>query len=123
MERCTNCIPGRFEPIFKLTDAVSRGSRRSMGHCPAHPDRHRSLSLRVADDGRLLVHCFRGCTFDEICKAANLDLQTSSPARLHLEQNTHGWLLSMNGANVPTYCAPKQNTQLPNVFASSPRFI
>ena len=36
-----------------------------MVHCPAHEDRTKSLSWRIAE-GRLLLHCFAGCTFDEI---------------------------------------------------------
>ena len=38
-------------------------------HCPAHDDRHPSLSIRNGDDGRLLLHCFAGCGFFEIIGA------------------------------------------------------
>lgn len=34
--------------------------------CPAHDDRTPSLAFRDGDDGRLLAHCFAGCTFDAI---------------------------------------------------------
>lgn len=34
--------------------------RGSMLHCPAHDDRHPSLSVSVRNE-RLLVHCFAGC--------------------------------------------------------------
>jgi hypothetical protein len=41
------------------------GARRSgaqwVARCPAHGDRTPSLSLRDADDGRVLVHCHAGC--------------------------------------------------------------
>jgi DNA primase len=33
-----------------------------MARCPAHEDRNPSLSLKDADDGRILVKCFAGCT-------------------------------------------------------------
>jgi hypothetical protein len=42
---------------------------RGVIRCPAHEDRHPSLSWRV-DGGKVLLHCFRGCTFDEIRAAA-----------------------------------------------------
>jgi hypothetical protein len=43
---------------------------KGMAHCPAHEDPGKSLSWRWAENGRLLLHCFAGCTFDEI-KAAS----------------------------------------------------
>ncbi len=38
-------------------------------HCPAHPDEHPSLKVDQADDGRVLVHCFAGCTQEAVIKA------------------------------------------------------
>ena len=32
-----------------------------MARCPAHHDREPSLSIREADDGKILVHCHAGC--------------------------------------------------------------
>ncbi len=37
--------------------------------CPAHPDKNPSLSVAEGDDGRILLHCHRGCSFEEILKA------------------------------------------------------
>ena len=34
--------------------------------CPAHEDRSPSLSLRDADDGRVLVHCHAGCSQSDV---------------------------------------------------------
>ena len=36
--------------------------------CPAHEDKQPSLSWRLAGD-TVLLHCFAGCTFDEIRRA------------------------------------------------------
>jgi len=41
-------------------------------HCPAHDDREPSLSVRVADDGRLLLYCHAGCRFADILTAAGI---------------------------------------------------
>ena len=38
-----------------------RSGRGYAARCPAHDDRTPSLSLRDAEDGRVLVHCFSGC--------------------------------------------------------------
>lgn len=61
-----------------LPDKLARlaGLRRSgsgwSGQCPAHRDRHPSLSIGFGTDGRLLLHCFAGCTFQEIVAALGL---------------------------------------------------
>ena len=39
-----------------------------IARCPAHADRSPSLSIRDAD-GRVLVHCFGGCTQDDVIEA------------------------------------------------------
>lgn len=51
--------------LEKLTRA---GDRQWIACCPAHDDRNPSLSVRD-DDGRALLHCFAGCTFDSIKEA------------------------------------------------------
>lgn len=38
--------------------------------CPAHEDRHNSVSIREVDGGTV-VHCFRGCTYGSILKAVD----------------------------------------------------
>ena len=48
-----------------------RGHGKWSARCPAHEDRSPSLSMREGDRG-LLVHCFSGCTVEEICEALNL---------------------------------------------------
>lgn len=54
-----------------------RGVRKSgqgwEAFCPAHPDREkRSLSVGVADDGKILLRCFVGCTAGAIVTALQL---------------------------------------------------
>jgi hypothetical protein len=42
-------------------------------NCPAHDDRTASLSIGEGENGRLLLKCFAGCTFDAILKAAGVE--------------------------------------------------
>jgi hypothetical protein len=39
---------------------------RGMLRCPAHEDKVKSLSYRWLSDGKLLLHCFAGCTWEQI---------------------------------------------------------
>jgi hypothetical protein len=43
--------------------------RGGLCRCPAHRDRHPSLSVTDAPDGRLLTHCFSGCSPEAVWNA------------------------------------------------------
>lgn len=55
---------------MNFEEFVSRlkGQQGHMFLCPAHDDRNPSLSVKE-DDGKLLVKCFAGCSFEEVCEA------------------------------------------------------
>ncbi len=61
------------------------GAKKTPGgylvRCPAHEDRSPSLSLSDGRDGRVLLHCFAGCTFASIVAALHLDPADLSPKR------------------------------------------
>ena len=48
--------------------------------CPAHQDRHPSLSIGVGKDRRILLKCHAGCTFESIVQAAHLSISDVFPA-------------------------------------------
>lgn len=58
-----------------LVDARSVGPGKWQGHCPAHQDRSPSLSIRAGSDGRVLLHCFAGCSHLAIAAALNLNVR------------------------------------------------
>ncbi len=63
-------------------DRVRRtGPASWTARCPAHDDNGPSLSVKEADDGRALVHCFAGCTADEVVGALGLTLADLYPPR------------------------------------------
>lgn len=51
--------------IANALGAKGRGPRW-VARCPAHDDAAPSLSIGTGDDGRVLLHCFAGCTFADI---------------------------------------------------------
>lgn len=62
-----------IETIMARLERVSGGKGRYRACCPnAHSSKDPSLSVRVADDGRVLAHCFKGCSFDQIVTAVGL---------------------------------------------------
>lgn len=70
------------DKLLAAAEGVRRtGEGRYMLRCLAHKDRSASLSMRVLDDGRVLLHCFAGCSVDEIVRAAGLELQDLFPPR------------------------------------------
>lgn len=49
--------------------------------CPAHDDRHPSLSIRLAEDGKLLLKCWSGCGAADIVAAVGMELSDLFPRR------------------------------------------
>ena len=49
-----------------LIQARRTGADRWQARCPAHEDRFPSLSIREGQGGRVLIHCFAGCTHTAI---------------------------------------------------------
>ncbi len=55
-----------LDNILQRLDAVRANSSGHTARCPAHDDRHNSLSVAEGEDGRVLLKCFAGCTVDAI---------------------------------------------------------
>lgn len=62
------------ETLLSLLDGVRNTSRGWSSRCPSHIDKSPSLSIREAEDGRILLHCFAGCTTPEVCSAIGIRL-------------------------------------------------
>lgn len=52
--------------------------------CPAHDDSSASLSIKICEDGRVLIHCFAGCDIQNILGAVGLTLDDIVPQRIDL---------------------------------------
>jgi hypothetical protein len=74
----------RLDEFLARLENLRKSGRGWSARCPAHVDRSNSLSVALGDDGRLLVHCFAGCTVAEIVGAMGLhitDLFPDAPPR------------------------------------------
>jgi hypothetical protein len=61
--------------LLDRLDNVRQSGKSWRASCPAHDGRSRStLSVCIGDDGRVLIHCFAGCTALEIVHAVGLEL-------------------------------------------------
>ena len=66
--------------LERLEAVKATGHGRWMARCPAHDDRHPSLS--IGDGDRILVHCFAGCAVEDVLTAVGLELSDLFPERL-----------------------------------------
>ena len=61
-----NSVPQIEAIVYALK--ARRCGKGFVAHCPAHDDRSPSLSIRESE-GRLLVHCFSGCSQEQVIGA------------------------------------------------------
>ncbi len=58
--------------LARLEKSRKTGANNWIACCPAHEDGSPSLTIHASDDGRILVKCFAGCSFEEIKDAVGL---------------------------------------------------
>lgn len=64
-----------IEHIIDRLDMVKKtGDAKYIARCPAHEDKSPSLSLRELHDGRVLMHCFGGCSAGDVMDSIGLAL-------------------------------------------------
>lgn len=66
--------------LSRLEKVKETGADRWVACCPAHADRSPSLSIRD-DDGKVLLHCFAGCSAIDVLAAVGLDWDAVFPTR------------------------------------------
>lgn len=69
--------------LERLAGVKSIGPGKYKARCPAHEDKSPSLSVRVLDDGRTLVHCFAGCGAADVVESLGLKLDVLFPEKEH----------------------------------------
>src|SRR5262245_4010185 len=69
--------------LAKLENVQGTGSHLR-ARCPVHDDSRNSLSVGEDEDGTVLLHCFVGCTVEQIVSALGLSLaDLFPPTRKH----------------------------------------
>lgn len=70
------------DKLLSLLHGVKRtGERRWIARCPSHQDRSPSLAIRELPDGKVLVHCFSGCSAAEVLASVSLSLEDLFPEK------------------------------------------
>jgi hypothetical protein len=71
-------------PIDKVLDKLTSAKKQVEGSgwaalCPAHDDKHHSLSVGIGDEGAAVLYCHAGCEFADIVKALGLEQEDLFP--------------------------------------------
>lgn len=65
--------------LSRLDKVKAAGAGKWKACCAAHDDREPSLSIREADDGKVLLHCWAGCDAESIAAAIGLTVRDLFP--------------------------------------------
>lgn len=67
--------------VLSRLNKVRHNRKGWSARCPAHEDRRNSLSVTEASNGRVLIHCFAGCTPKMVFDALGISMKKSSSSR------------------------------------------
>jgi hypothetical protein len=68
-----------LDNLLSRLHKVQKRGKDYMACCSAHDDRSPSLTISEKDDGRILIHCFGGCSADEVLSAIGLEMKDLMP--------------------------------------------
>lgn len=60
--------------LNRLDQVIKTGKDQFRSRCPAHGSRGRTLSIKELGDGRVLIHCFAGCSPSKVMNTIGLGL-------------------------------------------------
>lgn len=67
--------------LDKLDKVRKTGNGQWVACCPAHEDKKPSLGIRELEDGRVLLHCWSGCSVEDILGAIGCTFDDLSPPK------------------------------------------
>lgn len=114
-----------IDRVLERLDKVRKSGKGWLACCPSHDDRSASLAVTEAD-GKILLNCFAGCTFSEICGALGMEekemfaeeinLKTDSRfffTKKHLDDiDTKIWLVAQGHADIENGCITEKEIEL-----------
>jgi hypothetical protein len=62
------------QAIADFLSAHRSGTRKWQARCPAHHDSSPSLSIAEGKGGRVLIHCWAGCTLSDVLRTVGLQV-------------------------------------------------
>jgi len=72
-----------FDDLLSRFDGIRHhGDHSAQAQCPAHQDHSASLSITEVDGGKILLHCFAGCSAIDVVRAVGLTLADLFPERI-----------------------------------------
>jgi hypothetical protein len=74
-----------IDDVLSRLDGVRGSGGKWVSKCPAHQDRSPSLAI-TENDGTILMHCFAGCSVEQITDALGIDLADLFPEKLEHRQ-------------------------------------
>jgi hypothetical protein len=69
----------KINKILDHLDKVRKNGDGWIACCPSHNDKTPSMSVCEGDDGRVLLHCFAGCSTESIVAALGLSFADLFP--------------------------------------------
>jgi len=92
-------------PLEKILGRLKGWKKSGEGYtalCPAHDDRNPSLSIREADDGKLLVRCHAGCCTEDVLGAVGYTMKDIMPESEGVYTSTSTVFNSVDTVDVDT---------------------
>lgn len=77
----TSTMPSADNLLSRL-DRVRKSGKGWTARCPAHEDRNASLSVGVGSEGKIVLHCFAGCSAHDVLTAIGMSVGDLFPRRL-----------------------------------------
>lgn len=68
--------------LSRLSKVKKTGKDKWLACCSAHQDKSPSLAIKLESDGRILLHCFAGCSADDVIAAIGLEFSELFPEKL-----------------------------------------
>ena len=65
--------------ILNKLDKFRKNGDGWMAICPAHEDKNPSLSISIGTDGKILLYCHAGCSFDSIVQSLGMSARDLMP--------------------------------------------